>query len=175
MLEVQILLRVSTPICIFSCFYYYYYSPNFYKIHLIMLALVVAKTLSSVFHAIDYHFIDTMGTEEEGWAVTFYVINFAKGMLLFLTVLLVGVGYGVIKNILSKQEKRLFLVVLPLQVFANVAAIVIDESSEGSRQQRYNIVFVVLNNIPSSHTVCLFLPPSLSFVVHGGLLRLQLT
>ena len=39
-------------------------------------------------------------------------------MLLFLTVLLVGVGYGFIKQVLSAKEKRLFMIVLPLQVSA---------------------------------------------------------
>ncbi|EGD75253.1 hypothetical protein PTSG_12506 [Salpingoeca rosetta] len=106
-----------------------------YKIHYMMLALVCFKVLSSTFHAVDYHFISTRGTPDEGWAITYYVINFARGMLLFLTVLLVGVGYGFIKRVLSSKEKRLFMIVLPLQVFANVAAIVLEEAAEGSRER----------------------------------------
>eukprot|EP00043_Microstomoeca_roanoka_P007999 m.77252 g.77252 ORF g.77252 m.77252 type:complete len:497 (+) comp14058_c0_seq2:492-1982(+) len=110
-------------------------SPYLFKIHFMMLALVVFKIMSSTFHAVDYHFISTRGTPEEGWAVTYYVINFARGMLLFITVLLVGVGYGVVKRVLSSKEKRLFMIVLPLQIFANIAAIVLEEAAEGSRER----------------------------------------
>lgn len=106
-----------------------------FKLHYMMLALVCCKTLSSTFHAIDYSFISKHGTAEEGWAITYYIINFARGMLLFLTVLLVGVGYGFIKQVLSAKEKRLFMIVLPLQVFANIAAIVLEEAAEGSRER----------------------------------------
>ena len=49
-----------------------------FKLHYMMLALVCCKTLSSTFHAIDYSFISKHGTAEEGWAITYYIINFAR-------------------------------------------------------------------------------------------------
>lgn len=48
--------------------------------------------------------------------------------------LLVGAGYGFVKHVLSSAEKQLFAVVLSLQVIANIATIVIGETSEGSRR-----------------------------------------
>lgn len=68
--------------------------------------------------------------------------------MLFLTVLLVGAGYGFIKHVLASYEKQLFIVVLSLQVsyiqsiqitghevLANVATIIMEESSEGSKRR----------------------------------------
>jgi hypothetical protein len=57
-----------------------------------------------------------------------------QGMLLFLVVLLVGAGYGFVKHVLSDVEKKLFAVVLSLQVIANIATIVLGETSEGSSE-----------------------------------------
>lgn len=91
-------------------------SKYFFKLHFLMMALVVVKALSLCFRAVDYHFISTLGTREEGWAILFYIVRFAKGLLLFFTVILVGAGYGFIKHVLSDREKKLFLVVIPLQV-----------------------------------------------------------
>lgn len=55
-------------------------------------------------------------------------------MLLFLVVLLIGAGYGFVKHVLSDVEKKLFAVVLSLQVIANIATIVLGETSEGSEE-----------------------------------------
>ena len=41
-----------------------------------------------------------------------------KGTLLLVTILLIGAGYSFIKHILSKREKQLFVIVIPLQVTA---------------------------------------------------------
>eukprot|EP00039_Didymoeca_costata_P019675 m.338483 g.338483 ORF g.338483 m.338483 type:complete len:505 (-) comp18435_c0_seq1:125-1639(-) len=107
-------------------------SRTLYTVHYLMLALVITKTLSLIFHGIDYQIIKNKGTREKGWAVTYYTLNLAKGLILFLAILLIGAGYGFIKHALSKNERTVFLIVLPLQVFANIAYIVIEESAEGS-------------------------------------------
>lgn len=39
-----------------------------------MLALVVVKALSVLFHGVDYHFISLTGKRDEGWAIT-WVLN----------------------------------------------------------------------------------------------------
>lgn len=57
-----------------------------------------------------------------------------QALLLFLVVLLIGVGYGFVKTVLSSNEKKLFALVLSLQVVANIATIIIEETSEGSRR-----------------------------------------
>merc|ERR1719272_159600 len=107
-------------------------SSKLFKVHYLMLALVVVKTVSSLFHGVDYYFIGKEGARERGWAITYYCLHLAKGMILFLAILLIGVGYGFVKHALSKTERNVFLLVIPLQAFANIAGIVIEESAEGS-------------------------------------------
>lgn len=43
-------------------------------------------------------------------------LHSTKGVLLFLTVLLIGAGFGFIKHALSDREKQVLLLVIPLQV-----------------------------------------------------------
>lgn len=189
---------------------------NLFKIHHLMLALAVVKAFSLLFQAIDYHFIKAEGHPEAGWAVTFYIIHVCvagagpqlggggsggprrltrgsrrspgsgKGCLTFITVLLVGAGFGFVKPILSHGEKIVIVVVLTLQVraagdgavcggrgrmlahsphplphptyppnlthapvpqvFANVAAIVLEEASEGSAaRERWRTVGLLVD------------------------------
>ena len=44
---------------------------------------------------------------------------------------LIGSGYAFVKHVLSSNEKRIFIVVLPLQVISNVAYIILEESEQG--------------------------------------------
>ena len=47
----------------------------------------------------------------------FYIYLFRfKGALLFSTIVLIGTGYFFIKHVLSSKEKKIFLIVVPLQV-----------------------------------------------------------
>ena len=43
-------------------------------------------------------------------------LDWFQGGLLFFTIVLIGSGWAFIKHILSSKEKRVFMVVLPLQV-----------------------------------------------------------
>lgn len=107
-------------------------SPNFHKVHWLMFVLVMCKFLALLFHAIDYHYISTTGVPIEGWAIPYYIFYFSRGILLFVTVLLIGAGFGFIKHALSDREKKLILFVLSLQVLSNVSFIVLEETSEGT-------------------------------------------
>jgi uncharacterized membrane protein len=107
-------------------------STKLFKVHWLMMALIVVKTFSSLFHGIDYKFISATGSRNEGWAITYYILAMAKGLILFLAILLIGVGYGFVKHALSKNERNVFMLVIPLQVISNIAGIVIEESAEGS-------------------------------------------
>jgi len=46
-----------------------------FKIHWLMAALPFTKSLSLVFHAIDYHYISSQGFPIEGWAVVYYITH----------------------------------------------------------------------------------------------------
>ncbi|KPJ00590.1 Protein GPR107 [Papilio xuthus] len=70
-----------------------------------------------------------------------------KGAVLFVTIVLVGTGWNFIKHILADRDKKLFMIVIPLQVVANVAEIIIAESEEGAAEHntwRYLFIFVDL-------------------------------
>ncbi|XP_036271979.1 protein GPR107 isoform X2 [Pipistrellus kuhlii] len=105
-----------------------------FKIHWLMAALPFTKSLSLVFHAIDYHYISSQGYPIEGWAVVYYITHLLKGALLFITIALIGTGWAFIKHILSDKDKKIFMIVIPLQVLANVAYIIIESTEEGTTE-----------------------------------------
>lgn len=105
-----------------------------FKIHWLMAALAFTKSTSLVFHSINYHFINTEGHPIEGWAIMYYITHLLKGALLFITLALIGTGWAFVKYILSDKEKKIFMIVIPLQVQANVAYIIIESTEEGSRE-----------------------------------------
>ncbi|XP_007467154.1 PREDICTED: protein GPR107-like [Lipotes vexillifer] len=105
-----------------------------FKIHWLMAALPFTKSLSLVFHAIDYHYISSQGFPMEGWAVVYYITHLLKGALLFITIALIGTGWAFIKHILSDKDKKIFMIVIPLQVLANVAYIIIESTEEGTTE-----------------------------------------
>ncbi|NWS76041.1 GP107 protein, partial [Crotophaga sulcirostris] len=107
---------------------------DIFKIHWLMAALPFTKSLSLVFHAIDYHYISSQGFPIEGWAVVYYITHLLKGALLFITIALIGTGWAFIKHILSDKDKKIFMIVIPLQVLANVAYIIIESTEEGTTE-----------------------------------------
>jgi hypothetical protein len=81
---------------------------------------------------LDYHFIKTTGSGE-GWAIAYYIFAGLKGIMLFTLIALIGTGWTFIKPFLSDKDKKIFLVVIPLQILDNIAMIVIEESAPGSQ------------------------------------------
>ncbi|MBN3324207.1 GP108 protein, partial [Atractosteus spatula] len=107
---------------------------NVFKIHWLMAALAFTKSLSLIFHSINFYFINTKGHPIEGWAVMYYITHLLKGALLFITLALIGTGWAFVKYILSDKEKKIFMIVIPLQVLANVAYIIIESTEEGASE-----------------------------------------
>lgn len=105
-----------------------------FKIHYMMSALVFLKAITLAFHGVNYHFIERLGVHLATWAVLFYVAHLLKGALLFVVLVLIGTGWTFIKHVLVPREKRLFMAIIPLQVLANVAGIILEESEEGTRE-----------------------------------------
>uniref|UniRef100_A0A8C1NS18 G protein-coupled receptor 107 n=1 Tax=Cyprinus carpio TaxID=7962 RepID=A0A8C1NS18_CYPCA len=110
------------------------HSSDVYKIHWLMAALPFTKSLSLIFHAIDYYYISNQGFPIEGWAVVYYITHLLKGALLFITIALIGTGWAFVKHILSDKDKKIFMIVIPMQVLANVAYIIIESTEEGSSE-----------------------------------------
>lgn len=117
-----------------------------FKIHYLMALLVFLKALSLAFHGVNYHYIERLGVHLATWAVLFYVAHLLKGALLFVTLILVGTGWTFIKHVLSPRDKRLFMAIIPLQVLANVAEIILEESEEGAIEHRaWRVIFILVD------------------------------
>lgn len=46
-----------------------------YKIHYLMAALIILKSLGLLFHGINYHYIGTKGKHVAMWATLYYIIH----------------------------------------------------------------------------------------------------
>ncbi|XP_012246791.1 protein GPR107 isoform X2 [Bombus impatiens] len=117
-----------------------------FKIHYLMAVLVYLKSMSLLFHGINYHFIQTKGEHVAAWAILYYITHLLKGAVLFITIVLIGTGWTFIKHILADKDKKLFMIAIPLQVLANVAEIIIEESEEGDIEYRtWRDVFILVD------------------------------
>ena len=117
-----------------------------FKIHYLMALLVFVKAFALLFHGINFHYISTVGSQIETWAVLYYTTHLLKGALLFITIVLIGTGWAFIKHILSDKDKKIFAIVIPLQVLANVAEIIVDESEEGDmKHNMWKEVFILVD------------------------------
>ncbi|KAI8020136.1 Protein GPR107 [Camellia lanceoleosa] len=98
-----------------------------FGIHFFMLAVLVMKALNLLCEAEDKSYIKRTGSAH-GWDVLFYIFSFLKGITLFTLIVLIGTGWSFLKPYLQYKEKRVLMIVIPLQVVANIAQVVIDET-----------------------------------------------
>ncbi|GKC72271.1 GPR107-like protein [Tanacetum coccineum] len=97
---------------------------SLHRIHLVMDVLLVVKAFNLICASEAKHFIKVTGTPH-GWDVLFYVFQFFRGTLLFTVIVLIDTGWSFLKPFLQEKEKKVLMIVIPLQVLANVASIVI--------------------------------------------------
>ncbi|XVF53174.1 hypothetical protein PTKIN_Ptkin05aG0079200 [Pterospermum kingtungense] len=98
-----------------------------FRIHFFMLAVVILKAFNLVCEAEDKSYIKRTGSAH-GWDVLFYIFSFLKGITLFTLIVLIGTGWSFLKPYLQDKEKKVLMIVIPLQVVANIAQVVIDET-----------------------------------------------
>ncbi|EFJ09180.1 hypothetical protein SELMODRAFT_428278 [Selaginella moellendorffii] len=110
----------------------YKQKPNVHKVHVLMLVLVVLKAVNLLAEAVDLEFTKKTGTPH-GWDVVFYLFSFLRGVMVFTVIILIGTGWSILKPFLQENEKKVLMIVIPLQVLANIAAIVIDETGPSTR------------------------------------------
>ncbi|KAK9756172.1 hypothetical protein RND81_01G078700 [Saponaria officinalis] len=98
-----------------------------HNIHYLMTGLLAMKALNLICAAEDKHYVKVTGSPH-GWDVLFYLFQFIRVVLLFTVIILVGTGWSFLKPFLQEKEKKVLMIVVPLQVLANVASIVIGET-----------------------------------------------
>ncbi|GJY88441.1 GPR107-like protein [Tanacetum coccineum] len=98
-----------------------------YRIHVLMGCLLVMKSLNLICAAENQHYVKVTGTPH-GWDVLFYIFQFLRVVLLFTVIILIGTGWSFLKPFLQEKEKKILMIVIPLQVLANIASIVIGET-----------------------------------------------
>lgn len=102
------------------------------RIHSFMLLLLVFKALTLVSQAGMYFLIKDHG-ESEGWRYVYYIFSFARGLMLFTVIVLVGTGYTFIKPFLAPREKNIIMFVVPLQVLSDIAQVILNEETPITR------------------------------------------
>jgi len=118
-----------------------------HRIHILMGALIVLKALNLICEAEDKQYVKRTGTPH-GWDVAYYIFNFLRGLLLFSVIVLIGTGWSFLKPFLQDKEKKVLMVVIPLQVFANTAFIVYDEAGPSTKDFfTWKQVFLLLDII----------------------------
>ncbi|GER28651.1 lung seven transmembrane receptor family protein [Striga asiatica] len=98
-----------------------------HRIHLLMGLLVIMKALNLLCAAEDKHYVKVTGTAH-GWDVLFYIFQFFRVVLLFTVIVLIGAGWSFLKPFLQEKEKKVLMIVIPLQVWTNMASMVINET-----------------------------------------------
>ncbi|XP_057534246.1 protein CANDIDATE G-PROTEIN COUPLED RECEPTOR 7-like [Amaranthus tricolor] len=118
-----------------------------HRIHLLMAGLLIIKALNLICAAEDKHYVKVTGSPH-GWDVLFYLFQFIRVVLLFTVIVLVGTGWSFLKPFLQEKEKKVLLIVIPLQVLANVASIVIGETGPFIKDWvTWNQVFLLVDII----------------------------
>ncbi|XP_047340505.1 protein CANDIDATE G-PROTEIN COUPLED RECEPTOR 7-like [Impatiens glandulifera] len=118
-----------------------------HRIHFLMALLLLAKALNLISAAEDKHYVKVTGTPH-GWDVLFYIFQFLRVVLLFTVIVLIGTGWSFLKPFLQEREKKILITVVPLQVLANIASIVIGETGPFIKDWiTWNQVFLLVDII----------------------------
>lgn len=114
-----------------------------FNIHYLMAVLVFLKAVTLFFHGLNFHIIQVKGQHIATWAFIYYTVHLyvinslvqlyfvlfhnsfyciffffrLKGSVMFITIVLIGTGMKFVKHVLSDMDKRIFMIVIPLQVW----------------------------------------------------------
>lgn len=99
-----------------------------HSIHHLMFVLILLRALTLFTQAGMYHY-DRVSGNPEGWNVAYYIFTFFRGIMFFTLIVLIGTGWSYLKPFIGDKEKKILVVVIPLQIFANIAIVILDETS----------------------------------------------
>ncbi|KAJ1391330.1 Lung seven transmembrane receptor-like [Sesbania bispinosa] len=120
---------------------------SLHRIHLLMASLLLMKALNLICAAEDKHYVKVTGTPH-GWDILFYIFQFIRVVLLFTVIVLIGTGWSFLKPFLQEREKKVLMVVIPLQVLANLASVIIGETGPFIKDWvTWNQVFLLVDII----------------------------
>ncbi|KAJ3434823.1 hypothetical protein M0812_01945 [Anaeramoeba flamelloides] len=102
------------------------------KLHHLFTVLLFAKMFAMISKSFEFYFLAKTGAPK-GWNVPYYFFAICKGILLIVCFLVLGTGYSSIKSSLSGREKKVFMLIIPLQIMTNVALIIVEETSPGTQ------------------------------------------
>ncbi|XP_058756651.1 protein CANDIDATE G-PROTEIN COUPLED RECEPTOR 7-like [Vicia villosa] len=118
-----------------------------HRIHLLMAVLLLMKALNLICAAEDKHYVKVTGLPH-GWDVLFYIFQFIRVVVLFTVIVLIGTGWSFLKPFLQDREKKVLMIVIPLQVLANLASVVIGETGPFIKDWvTWNQVFLLVDII----------------------------
>jgi hypothetical protein len=102
------------------------------KVHHLMSVLIVLKFFSMMFYAIEQHNVRIKGVPGKGLEITYLIFAVLKTLFFFVIVTLIGTGWSFFKPFLSDKDKKIIMVVVPLQILDNIAMVIVDEAAPGS-------------------------------------------
>ncbi|KAH7678677.1 Transmembrane protein GPR107/GPR108-like protein [Dioscorea alata] len=116
-----------------------------HRIHFLMAGFLLTKVLNLLFAAEEQHYISSTGSPH-GWDILFYLSQFLKGVLLFTVI--IGTGWSFLNPFLQNREKKVLMILIPLQVIANIASTVIGKMGPFIRDWvTWNQVFLLIDII----------------------------
>jgi hypothetical protein len=102
------------------------------KVHHLMTILIALKFFSMLFYGIEQHNVRIKGVPGKGLEITYLIFAVLKTLFFFVIVTLIGTGWSFFKPFLSDKDKKIIMVVVPLQILDNIAMIIVDEAAPGS-------------------------------------------
>lgn len=97
-----------------------------FMLHILMLCLIALKILAIFSESFMYFSLSASG-QPHGWNVAFYFFQAARGLFVFLLVLLIGSGWRLMRSIIRPNDRYLFWIILPLQLAANLGLAAVEE------------------------------------------------
>ncbi|XP_045800319.1 protein CANDIDATE G-PROTEIN COUPLED RECEPTOR 7-like [Trifolium pratense] len=129
---------------VYTC---YIYKHLIHRIHLLMAVLLLMKGLNLICAAEHKHYVKVTGLPH-GWNLWFYIFQFIHVVLLFSVLVLIGAGWSFLKPSLQDREKKVLMIVIPLQVLANLTSAVIGDTDPFIKDWvTWNQVFLLVDII----------------------------
>jgi len=103
-----------------------------HAIHYLMTLLLVLKFLTMYVDGFKYAHLKSTGLQS-AWDWIWFFMYGTKTATLFICIVLIGSGWSFVKPFLSDRDKKIVMVILPLQVLNNIALVVTQEENQGSQ------------------------------------------